>query len=53
MKVGDSRYDLESARDAGYGRVVLLGERARPLADEADLWLPSLEALRRHLLVVL
>lgn len=53
VKVGDSRYDLDAAREAGYGRVVLLGPRAGTLRVHADHAFSSLHDFVRYLQVVL
>lgn len=45
LVVGDSRYDLEAARDAGCGRVCILYKHAAELRREADLALADIPAL--------
>ena len=53
LAVGDSHYDVEAARAAGCGWVCVVHDRDGRHRDDADLHLPDLEALRRHLEVVL
>ncbi len=53
LAVGDSRYDVEAAREAGCGWVCVVHDDTRRHRDDADLHLPDLEALRRHLALVL
>lgn len=53
LAVGDSSYDLEAARAAGCGAICLLYAGAERHRDEADLALADVEALIRHLRVVL
>jgi HAD superfamily hydrolase (TIGR01509 family) len=53
LAVGDSRYDLEAAREAGCGAVCLLYEGAARYRDRADLALADVEALTRYLTVTL
>ncbi len=53
VKVGDSRYDLQAGREAGCGRVVLVGPRAEAWRDEADHCFATLAAFVRYLQVVL
>jgi len=53
LVVGDSRYDLEAARDAGCGRVCILHEHAAELRREADLALADVPALLRLIEIVL
>ncbi len=53
LAVGDSRYDLEAARDAGCGSVCIVHERTAELRDEVDLALSDLAALTKVLEIVL
>ena len=53
LAVGDSRYDLDAAREAGCGRVCLLYGAAERYRDHADLAFPDLGALTRYLRIVL
>ncbi len=53
LAVGDSRYDVEAARDAGCGRVCVLYGGAERYRDHADLAFPDLPALTRYLGIVL
>jgi HAD superfamily hydrolase (TIGR01509 family) len=53
MAVGDSRYDVDAARDAGCGRVCVLYAGAERYRDHADLAFPDLPALTRYLRIVL
>jgi len=53
LAVGDSRYDIQAAREAGCGRVCVLYDGANRHRDQADLAFPDLEALTRYLEIVL
>jgi HAD superfamily hydrolase (TIGR01509 family) len=53
LAVGDSRYDLEAAREAGCRRVCLLYGGAERYADRADLVFPDVPAFTRYLRLVL
>lgn len=53
LAVGDSRYDLDAARDAACGRVCMLYGAAERYRDHADLAFPDLPALTRYLRIVL
>ncbi len=53
LAVGDSRYDLDAAREAGCGRVCVLYGAAELYRDHADLAFPDLGALTRYLRIVL
>jgi hydrogenase expression/formation protein HypE len=53
LAVGDSRYDVDAAHDAGCGRVCVLYGAAASHRDRADLAFADLEALIRYLRVVL
>jgi HAD superfamily hydrolase (TIGR01509 family) len=53
LAVGDSSYDLDSAREAGCGRVCLLYGGAERHGARADLAFPDVTALTRYLRVVL
>ncbi len=49
LAVGDSRYDLEAAREAGIGRVCLLHTTDPLLIEGADLHFPGIRAFLRFL----
>lgn len=53
LAVGDSRYDLDAAHEAGCGRVCVLYGAAERYRDHADLTFPDLAALTRYLRIVL
>jgi HAD superfamily hydrolase (TIGR01509 family) len=53
LAVGDSRYDVDAAHDAGCGRVCVLYGAAASHRDRADLAFADLEALIRYLRIVL
>jgi HAD superfamily hydrolase (TIGR01509 family) len=53
LAVGDSRYDLDAAREAGCGCVCVLYGAAERYRDHADLAFPDLSALTRYLRIVL
>lgn len=53
LAVGDSRYDVEAARAAGCAWVCVVHDDEHHHRDDADLHLPDLPALRRHLELVL
>lgn len=45
LAVGDNRYDLDAAREAGCGRVVILNADAAAFAGEADACFPDARSL--------
>lgn len=47
--VGDSRYDILAARDAGCARVCLLFDVQKRFSGDADIDFPDIAALRRYL----
>ncbi len=49
LAVGDNRYDLDAARRARCGRVVILNEKSKEFGGRADWILPELEAFLRLL----
>ncbi len=53
LAVGDSRYDLEAARAAGYGAVCLLYQGAERHRELADLSFAGVPELTRYLDIVL
>jgi hydrogenase expression/formation protein HypE len=53
LAVGDSRYDIQAAREAECGRVCVLYDGAERYREQADLAFPDLEALTRYLEIVL
>jgi hydrogenase expression/formation protein HypE len=50
--VGDSRYDVLAARDAGCGWIIILFDEARQFSAEADLDFPDIHSFMRYLDVV-
>jgi HAD superfamily hydrolase (TIGR01509 family) len=53
LAVGDSRYDLDAAGEAGCGRVCVLYRAAERYREHADLAFADLESLTRYLQIVL
>ncbi len=53
LAVGDSRYDLLAAKDAGCAAVFILYDDQGVFADEADISLPDVPALTDYLLDIL
>ena len=49
LAVGDSRYDLDAAREAGMGRICLLRTGDPALIGKADMYFPDIPSFLRYL----